>query len=217
MIKCVLFDFDGVIAESVDVKTRAFKVLFQDRPECLEAITRFHIDNGGMSRYDKFRYIYKNMFREELNEEKFKQLCEGFSRLVVDEVVAAPFVKGVKEVLDKCLNRYKMFVVSGTPFEEMREIIKQKGLTNYFAGVFGSPAAKAELIRGILKENSLNADEAVFVGDSINDFKAAEETGLSFIARDSGEGALWLSDRGVKVKFKDFADSKKFFKSLEAM
>src|SRR5690606_22889470 len=41
----VIFDFDGVILESVKVKTDAFKELFSDYPEHLEAIVAYHENN----------------------------------------------------------------------------------------------------------------------------------------------------------------------------
>ena len=69
MIKAIIFDFDGVIIESADIKTEAFRALFENYPEHVEAIAGFHIENGGMSRFDKFRHIYKNIINEELNEE----------------------------------------------------------------------------------------------------------------------------------------------------
>ena len=40
MIKALIFDFDGVLAESVDVKTKAFLNLFKEYPQHLEEIKR---------------------------------------------------------------------------------------------------------------------------------------------------------------------------------
>jgi beta-phosphoglucomutase-like phosphatase (HAD superfamily) len=52
--KIVFWDFDGVIKESVEVKTNAFRDLFQSfGEEVMEKVTMHHINNGGMSRYKK--------------------------------------------------------------------------------------------------------------------------------------------------------------------
>lgn len=60
MINAILFDFDGVLVESVDVKTRAFADLFKDEEdEIVEKVVNYHLKNSGISRYDKFRYYYK--------------------------------------------------------------------------------------------------------------------------------------------------------------
>lgn len=186
MIKCVIFDFDGVIVESVDIKTDAFQALFKDYPQHIKAITEFHVNNGGISRYEKFKFIYKNILKEELSHEKFDWLCDKFSELVVEKVVAAPFVKGTKELLDICYGDYEMFVVSGTPELEIKEIIKRRDLTKYFLGIFGSPATKPELISNILKDRRHSVDEVVFIGDSMNDLNAAREAKIKFIGRVAG-------------------------------
>lgn len=215
MIKCILFDFDGVIVESVDVKTEAFKILFKDYPQHIEAITQFHINNGGMSRYDKFRFIYKHILKEELSVDKFNQLCERFSELVVEKVILAPFVEGAQELLDKCLGHYKMFVISGTPEREIKEIVRRRDLEKYFAGVFGSPATKTDLIKGILRNNDYHPREVIFVGDSVNDFQAAKDTGLFFVARVLDKNTTWLHSSEVKVRFDNFVNVAEFLEKLE--
>ena len=51
-VKAIIFDFDGVITESMDIKTQAFAYLFKDcKKEVVGKIIKLHLDNGGMSRY----------------------------------------------------------------------------------------------------------------------------------------------------------------------
>ena len=65
-IDAIFFDFDGVILESVDIKGWAFGKLFESYPEHVDEIVAFHFANGGMSRFDKFRYIYKNILNKKM-------------------------------------------------------------------------------------------------------------------------------------------------------
>ena len=44
-VRAVVFDFDGVIIESGDIKTEAFLELFAAYPEHLPAIKRHHLDH----------------------------------------------------------------------------------------------------------------------------------------------------------------------------
>ena len=95
MIKVIIFDFDGVIADSVDIKTKAFGELFEEEGgDIAGRVVDYHLKNTGVSRYDKFRYIYKNMLKRELSDEKFRELCSRFEALVaemqVDEGVRMP-------------------------------------------------------------------------------------------------------------------------------
>lgn len=202
LIKAIIFDFDGVIVDSNHVKTGAFVKLFMDYPQHIrDSVKRFHLENGGMSRFDKFRYIYANFIKEPLSNEKFKMLCDGFNRLVVDDVVNAPIFEGVQEFLEKYKDKFRLYVVSGTPEGEIREIIRRRKLDNFFLGVYGSPASKKDLIEKVLKENGCKREEAIFVGDSINDYEGAVGAGVAFVAKVSDDLGVDAFP-GVKLKVK---------------
>jgi beta-phosphoglucomutase-like phosphatase (HAD superfamily) len=52
----LILDFDGVIVESIPLKTVAFQKIFSFAPpEHLDEIIAFHLENGGMSRYPIIR------------------------------------------------------------------------------------------------------------------------------------------------------------------
>ena len=115
MISIIILDFDGVILESVSVKTEAFRTLFSFAPEYVEEIVQFHKDNGGMSRFDKFRYIFDHILKRELDPDTFNALSEKFSILVFQGVVNAPFVPGAREFLEHWYATIPLYIVSATP------------------------------------------------------------------------------------------------------
>ena len=86
MIKAIILDFDGVILESCEIKTQAFRKLFEDYPEHVNTIVKYHRHHGGVSRYKKITYFYNNILKQPLNDEKLEELGKRFSRLVLDEV-----------------------------------------------------------------------------------------------------------------------------------
>ena len=61
MIKAIIFDFDGVLVESAEIKTEAFRQLFSSFPDKVHEIVEYHKRNMGISRYVKFRYFYENI------------------------------------------------------------------------------------------------------------------------------------------------------------
>lgn len=184
--KSIILDFDGVIIESVDIKTRAFRELFKEYPEHVDEIAEYHLKNGGMSRYEKFSYIYANILKKHLDGEEMKKLGETFSKIVRDEMIACPFVYGAQDFLKKHSKRTMLFIASGTPEDELREIAHARGLSQYFKGIYGTPPSKSEIILRIIKEFGLKKNEVFFVGDSINDYEGARIAGIPFIARLSG-------------------------------
>ena len=200
------FDFDGVLADSVEVKTRAFAKLFEKFGKDIQAkVVAHHRNNGGMSRYDKFRYYYKEFLKRPLPEEEFRNLCERFSRLVVDEVVAAPEIKGVRVFLEKCHMASPCFVVSATPEEEIREIVKRRDLHEYFLNVVGAPASKKENLQKLLEIYNLVPEQCVFFGDAESDYRAATICRVNFIAILPNENAPLLQIEPQIKWHKDFS------------
>lgn len=201
MIKAIIFDFDGVIIESANIKTEAFKELFFDYPAKIKEIVDYHSSNAGISRYVKFRYIYDRILRKELTKEREVELGERFSQLTLRKILEAHFVAGIEEFLDKNKRRYQFFIASGIPEPELRNIINLKKLQEYFREIHGSPKEKTDIINEIIRDYSLNRDEVVYVGDSQSDCIAAEKAKIFFIRRDMNSNTNSLTQPWV---IKDF-------------
>ncbi len=200
MISTIILDFDGVILESVSVKTEAFRTLFSFTPQHVDEIVQFHLDNGGMSRFDKFHYIYKNILKEDLTQKKFEELSEKFAAIVFKEVIKAPFVPGAQEFLETYHSKIPLYVVSATPEEELVQIIQKRGVSHYFKKVFGAPRKKTECISDIVKLTGSPPDSVIFVGDATNDFEASQATGVRFIGRiQPGDENRFAGLTGIEV------------------
>ncbi len=183
MLKAIIFDFDGVICESVEVKTDAFRRLFKGYPEHLDEIVAFHMQNGGMSRFRKFEIIYKDILKKPLTEAQSKHLGEKFTEYSYQAVLDSDFVVGASEFLKKNYKKYLLFVVSGTPEDEMIRVVNARGLDRYFKAVYGSPRLKHDLIGEIMGKYHLKPYEVIFVGDSTTDQEGARKSGVDFIGR----------------------------------
>ena len=211
MLSTIIFDFDGVILESVSVKTEAFRTLFSFAPENQEEIVKFHIKNGGISRYDKIRYIYSNILHKDLSDEQFNTMSDRFADLVFNNVIHSPFVPGAKEFIKKNYHKYFLFVVSATPEDELRQIIDIIGLTQYFKGIYGAPEKKVDHINAILTMTNSKKENTIFVGDALNDCKAAESSGIRFVGRVlPGEPDYFTGSPEVEYTIRTFYDLEKY-------
>jgi len=211
MIDAVIFDFDGVLVESVDIKTAAFGKLFRDEGTDVERqVVEYHLLNTGVSRFDKFRYIYQHILKKELTEDKFKNLCDTFAALVMDEVVSAPYVAGAKEFLDSFTGKCKFFVTSATPQDEIDEIVKRRQMDQYFEEVYGAPVKKIEAVRTILDKYGFDPDSVIYVGDAMSDYEAAKSSGLKFVARINNNEDIFSKIDCAKMR--DLTNLKSFFK-----
>jgi len=178
----IVLDFDGVVLDSVDVKTKSFAALFEgEGPEVVAKVVAHHLANGGLSRFEKFRWIYREVLKRPLTEADEKRLGDEFNRLVEDRVLKAAFIPGAREFLEDHFKKRALYVASGTPEEELRRIVERRGLARFFRGVFGSPKTKDVILREIALKEGVAAARLTMVGDAKNDLDAANKVGCRFV------------------------------------
>lgn len=199
MINLLVFDCDGVILESVDAKTEAFaEVAGYYGAEARDRLTLYHRLHGGVSRQEKFTWLFQNVLGREITSEEMEDLCNRFVQSMLNNVLNAPFVPGVITILNTWKNIIPMYVCTGTPTEEVRYILKHREIASYFDGIYGTPPAKAERLAMILKEAHIDdPTEAVMIGDAGTDMQAAEIVGTRFYGRGKDfarSGYAWGND-----------------------
>ncbi len=181
-LQSIFFDFDGVIVDSNSTKTEAFRTLFSDYDdETIAQVVAYHQQNGGISRVEKIRYAHQYIIKKPLTDEEVMEWAAKYSRLVMEKVIAADYIEGAKEFLDTIQGAMPIFVISGTPESELKEVIERRDMSGYFDEIVGSPIKKPSHIRNLLYDYQLAPEHCVFVGDALTDYNAARETGLFFI------------------------------------
>ena len=182
LLQAIFFDFDGVIVDSNSIKSTAFRILFRNcDQEIASKVVAYHQQHGGISRVEKIRYTYQHILKQPLSEEKLERLAKRYSELVMDKVVPISLIDGVQEFLDSAQGILPIFVISGTPEDELKQIIERRKMSGYFQKILGSPTKKPAHISNLLAEYRFDPGNCVFVGDALTDFKAAGDTGVAFI------------------------------------
>lgn len=178
----LFFDFDGVLVDSVEVKTQAFAELFKHYGKnVVDRVIEYHRCNGGMSRVQKFHYYYREILHQSLELNELTNLCDQFSAIVVDKVVIAPEIHGVESFLQKWSAKIPCFVVSATPEKELCEIVKRRGWEKYFKVVKGAPENKSSILMNLLNKYCFIPDSCMFFGDAYADYNASVVCGVKFM------------------------------------
>ena len=183
--QAIIFDFDGVVVESGKIKTQAFAELYRAYGDDIVAkVVQFHTQNGGMSRYRKFRHFQEHFLgKPPLTEAEELQLDIRFSELVVEAVIAAEPVPGAIELIRQQSGRIPLFIASGTPEVELKVIVERRGLAPYFTGVRGAPALKKTIIAEILAAHGLKPESVLMIGDAMADLEGAQANNTVFLGR----------------------------------
>jgi len=204
------FDFDGVIVDSVNIKSRAFGELFKDYGEdIIKEIMRYHLNEGwALSRYDKFKYYYKNILHKKMTRDVINELDKRFSQLVTKKVVKAPFIDGVIDFLKKLKKKHKKcFIISATPQKEIRRITKLRQIEKFFEEIVGSPMGKRGNFKYLMKKYVIDAAKTVYFGDTEADYEVAAENGIDFVGVEYAGNKAFNKMHNIS-KIKDFCIGK---------
>ena len=186
LLRVLILDFDGVIVESNNIKTGAFRELFSRFPDHAKPMMAYHHEHVSVSRFDKFDYLLRRLGK--VDDARLRtDLAERFARLVRERMLEVPFVVGAETFLEKMAAKLPLYLASATPADELGEILAHLDLGHWFRGVYGCPPwTKPNAILDVLRREQVESNETLLVGDSAGDQRAATETGVGFLARDSG-------------------------------
>jgi len=177
-----IFDCDGVILESNKIKSEAFALaLANENPTLVKEFVEYHQTNGGISRYIKFEYFFKNIKKQTNYELELKDTLVRYAALSKKGLLECPEISGVRDILKyfKAIN-VPCYVASGGDQQEVREVFEIRGLTSYFNGIYGSPVSKIENLAMLKSEGKLTT-AGIFFGDAFSDMQAAKEYSLDFV------------------------------------
>jgi phosphoglycolate phosphatase-like HAD superfamily hydrolase len=188
MIKCVVFDFDGTLIESNEIKRRTFYEVTKnlvDADILLDKILSYP-DSG--DRYDIFDTLIIEL---KLVREVFvsaSKLSDSYTKICEYEISRAPEIKGaVKTIKELRSLGVKIFISSATPEITLQKIIDMRGWKDMINMALGSPDSKIDHLQTILTKNKYSISEVVYVGDSEVDRDAALLVGCRFV----GIGKDW--------------------------
>lgn len=181
MLQAIVFDFDGVVLDSVDVKTKAFEAMYLPYGETIaQEVVKHHLAHGGVSRFEKFKHYHGTFLGREIYQEELDALCQEFNEKVFQKVLAADFLPGVQEFIRHQYAQRPLYICTGTPESEILQITEALGIQQFFKGIYGSPATKIEIIQRLLDSRDYQPEHMLFLGDAMTDYEAARHHGLQF-------------------------------------
>ena len=182
-LKAAIFDWDGTITDSNGIKTEAFVELFQNTcPQAAGYIREYQQNRGGISRFEKFRHYIPHFFHREASAAELEDLVLLFAFLCRQKLLNAPFIPGAVETLRKLsCAKIPVFIVTGSPATEIRELAAARNLLPLIHNIYGSPRTKDVLLAALLGENRLVPEETVFFRDAPTDCEAARINKIPFV------------------------------------
>ena len=184
--KSLIFDCDGVILNSNQIKTDAFKkVLKKYNTNAVDEFISYHRNNGGISRYIKIEKFLKNILpkhdeNRDFNQEELCILLQSYSNQCKESLLKCEVTKELSN-LRKVSGNIPWLIVSGGDQFELREVFNKRNLASFFnGGIFGSPEKKIDIIKREIY-NGIIKFPALMLGDSKLDHIAAKSCNIDFL------------------------------------
>ena len=189
MINNILWDFDGVILNSMPIRDKGFREIFKDfDKEKIDLLLLYHRENGGLSRYVKIRYFFEHILSEPISDKDILKYAANFSAIMRTELINPDnLINDSITFIRNNYENYNFHIVSGSDQNELRFLCKELGIYDLFISIQGSPTHKNELVKNILNDLDYIEDETILIGDSINDYNAAVVNNIGFLGYNCDE------------------------------
>ncbi len=202
MIKTILWDFDGVILDSMKIKGDGFVELFKSYEiSLLNELVEYHYTHGGVSRFDKIKYFYNTILNETISEEKIISLSDEFATIIAKKLFDKNnLIDETVDFIEKNHNKYNFHIVSGAEHQELNNLCAMLDLNEFFKSIDGSPVKKDVLVKNVLKKYNYQKEDTILIGDALTDYNAAVKNDIEFY----GFNNKSLIEKNYIFSFKDF-------------
>jgi phosphoglycolate phosphatase len=190
VITHVVFDFDGTLANSMEVIVRLYNALAEEYGygkltlDNVEALRRLSI-------MERCKSLGVPFYR-------LPWLALRMGRKLGGAMTSIAFNEGIPELLQELRGRgLHCHILSSNREENIRAFLKHHASEHLVEGFHCSSSlfGKARLLRGLMRRSGLRPDQLVYVGDEQRDVVACREAGVKVIAVRWGADALELLQR----------------------
>ena len=169
--KTVIFDFDGVILDSNLIKKSAIQASVENilAEDAVREFVDYFVNLNGVPREQKIvKYI---------PADKRSCVLKKYEEILETKLKDAELISGVADLIKNLYTlMVKLFVLSGGTESEVKILLKNFGLYDYFEGVFGGPKNKEKNLQYMDVKKPV-----LYFGDSEIDYLVSIEHQFSFV------------------------------------
>lgn len=181
----VVLDCDGVILDTNEAKVDAFErsaVCAGAPTSTARSLAAWQRTNFGVTREEVFSRLARGDFGPVPRQFDVESATQAYGTIVDEIYETAPLTQGLHEFLVE-RSPADTYVASGSSQDQLRSALDGRGLSNFFARIYGSPTPKREILARIVRERggAARATPVVMVGDAHADADAAAAAGCSFV------------------------------------
>jgi len=186
-MKLIIFDWDGVLADTIEVVHNGIKQL------CLE-FGKTYPHKTPMDLRLNYKEPYPLMFKDfGFDWDKdWKKIAESYKEYYKN--VKIQLFPGAKELLNKLSKKHKLALASSSRSEAVIPQLERIGIKDYFSTIqlFDHPGIKPKpdphILNLCLEELKIPKTQAIYIGDQGTDILTAKNAGIKSLAVTFGYG-----------------------------
>ena len=125
--KTIIFDCDGVLLNSNQIKSRAFyDTVVGFGEKFADELLEYHRNHGGISRNKKFQYFLNNIVHSSEDNTDYSELLYKYATLVVDSLIKCEICDGLDQLRRESSDT-NWLVISGGNEDEISMYLQRKG------------------------------------------------------------------------------------------
>ncbi len=173
----VVFDFDGVLADTLDEMLHVVKTVCvgmgypcEPSPADLNALERMEFSELGR--------------QLGIPEKRIQEFVERSFRLFSARPAPPPIFPGMVEAVLRLAQHNRLGLLTGNTFHVVERFLEENRLSAAFSVVLSAeaPGSRVDKLQRIVAQLDHNGGKAFFIGDSVSDVRAAREAGVTSIA-----------------------------------
>lgn len=188
-MKYIFLDFNGTVLNDVDL--------------CLEILNTMLNEQGikpvTLKQYKEvftfpIEEYYKNVGFD-FDKKSFADLAKDFIELYQKNSLVKAFIyDDVVKFIKKVNKEYNVILCSASQIDNLLEQVDHFKIRNYFHDIIGldniNAKSKKDLANNYIKNNNINANDVIFIGDTIHDFDVAQYCGAKSILVSTGHQSI---------------------------
>lgn len=172
----VIFDFDGTIADSFPKWVEVFHKLSAEFG--YHDLTEQQIQE---LRNKSYKEIFKTV---NISVFKIPFIVKRARVLLAETIPTTEPIKDLKEILLKLHKQgYKLGILTSNSQESVQQFLKNHDLEIFDLIYTGSSLfGKDKILKKLIKEQNLNPEDVIYIGDEVRDIASAQKVGIKIIA-----------------------------------
>ncbi len=176
--KIILFDFDGVLANTLEPAYMIHKII-----------------NPHFS-WEQFEKLSDGNFHEEYEKLSGHIHPENYLEDYSKELTGLTLEEKLAKLVNHLSQAYVLYVVSSTKSSYIEGFLRKEGVFEHFVGILGADVhtSKVHKIKSILEKNRTDSSSCIYITDTIGDIKEARACDVQSI------GVTWGLNKKEKLE-----------------